>query len=112
MKILKGFAVWLAQAGATLALCCLATGTIWFPGPWYDLAAWGLMPLAGAIGAYLAVRGGVNHYIAWLAPPLCVYLAHYFVTGYTPDGAGPTLLAALEAVIGAAAGHVRNNMKN
>ncbi len=111
MKICKGIMVWLLQAVATLAVFWTATATIWLPGPWYEIAAWGLMPILGAASAYLAARRGVNNYIAWLAPPICVYLAHYIAVGYAPDEAGPTLLAALLAIVGAAAGHVRNNMK-
>ena len=53
----------------------------------------------------------MNNYIAWLAPPASVFFAHYIVTGYTPDGPGPTLVAALLAIVGAAAGHVRNEGK-
>ena len=53
----------------------------------------------------------MNNYIAWLAPPVSVFFAHYIVTGYTPEGAGPTLVAALLAIVGAAAGHVRNERK-
>ena len=87
MKICKGIMVWLLQAVATLAVFWTATATIWLPGPWYEIAAWGLMPILGAASAYLAARG------------------------YAPDEAGPTLLAALLAIVGAAAGHVRNNMK-
>ena len=108
MKICKGIMVWLLQAVATLAVFWTATATIWLPGPWYEIAAWGLMPILGAASAYLAARRGVNNYIAWLAPPASVFFAHYIVTGYTPDGPGPTLVAALLAIVGAAAGHVRN----
>ena len=68
----------------------------------------GLMPLLGAVSAYFATRHGVNNYLAWLAPPLCAYLAHYIVTTYAPSDAGPTLLTAFLSIIGAAAGHVRN----
>ena len=108
MKILKGVCVWLAQAALTMAAFCALTRSMWLPGPWYDIFAWGLMPLLGAVSAYFATRHGVNNYLAWLAPPLCAYLAHYIVTTYAPSDAGPTLLTAFLSIIGAAAGHVRN----
>ncbi|HIV31317.1 MAG TPA: hypothetical protein IAB20_10500 [Candidatus Pullichristensenella excrementipullorum] len=111
MKIFKGFCVWLLQATLALAAYVLLTLLIWLPGAWYELAAWALMPALGCISAYLVTRRGVNNYIAWLAPPVCVFFAHYIVTGYTPDGPGPTLLTALLAIVGAAAGHVRNEGK-
>ena len=108
MKIFKGFCVWLLQATLALVACVLLTLLIWLPGAWYELAAWALMPALGLVSAYGITRRGVNNYIAWLAPPASVFFAHYIVTGYTPDGPGPTLVAALLAIVGAAAGHVRN----
>ena len=90
---------------------CAADASDLASGAWYELAAWALMPALGCISAYLVTRRGVNNYIAWLAPPVCVFFAHYIVTGYTPDGPGPTLLTALLAIVGAAAGHVRNEGK-
>ena len=44
MKILKGVCVWLAQAALTMAAFCALTLSMWLPGPWYDIFAWGLMP--------------------------------------------------------------------
>ena len=111
MKTLKGFLVWILQLCLTLLAFWLLTHLIWLSGPWYELAAWALMPNRYTYRAYLATRRGVNNYIAWLAPPVSVFFAHYIVTGYTPEGAGPTLVAALLAIVGAAAGHVRNERK-
>ena len=111
MKTLKGFLVWILQLCLTLLAFWLLTHLIWLSGPWYELAAWALMPALGLISAYLATRRGVNNYIAWLAPPVSVFFAHYIVTGYTPEGAGPTLVTALLSIVGAAAGHVRNERK-
>ena len=107
VRMLKGLLIWLLQAGLTLLAFVLLTLLIWLTGPWYELAAWAAMPLLGAASAYWATRRGVNNYIAWLAPPLGVFFAHYIVTGYTPTSAGPTLLTALLAIVGAAAGYVR-----
>ena len=112
MKIFKGFCVWLLQATLALAACVLLTLLIWLGGAWYDVAAWALMPVLGLFSAYLVTRRGVNNYIAWLAPPVCAFFAHYIVTGYTPGGAGPTLVTALLSIVGAAAGHVRNEGKH
>ena len=112
MKTIKGLLLWLLQLCLTLVVFGLLTFLIWLPGPWYDLAAWALMPALGLVSAYGVTRRGVNNYIAWLAPPASVFFAHYIVTGYTPDGPGPTLVAALLAIVGAAAGHVRNEGKH
>ena len=108
VRKLKGVLVWFAQAGLTLLAFVALTLLIWMPGPWYDIMAWAGMPILGLFSAYLATRHGVNNYIAWSVPPAAVFFAHYIVTGYTPNGPGPTMVAALLAIIGAAAGHVRN----
>ena len=112
MKTLKGLLTWLLQSCLTLLAFWLLTFLIWLGGPWYALASWGLMPALGLVSAYLATRRGLNNYIAWLAPPVSVFFAHFIVTGYTPGGAGPTLVTALLAIVGAAAGHVRNERKH
>lgn len=108
MKILKGFGVFVLQAAATLLAFYALTCLIWLEGPWYEIAAWAAMPALGAVSAYAATRRGVNNYLAWIAPPVSVFFAHYLATGYTPTGAGPTLLSAFAAIVGAAAGFVRN----
>ena len=112
MKTLKGLLIWLLQTCLTLLAFWLLTQLIWLGGAWYDVAAWALMPVLGLFSAYLVTRRGVNNYIAWLAPPVCAFFAHYIVTGYTPGGAGPTLVTALLSIVGAAAGHVRNEGKH
>ena len=68
-------------------------------------ALWFVAPLAGLMSACLARRMGLNGYLAWLAPPICLYAAHALLWGYPPP-AGPTLLTALAALFGAAAGEV------
>lgn len=111
VKIVKGALALFAQAAATLTADCLLTALIWLAGPWYAIGAWGGMPLVGLLSAYWAARHGVNNYLAWLAPPLGVFFAHLIVTGYAPDQPGPTMLAALLAIVGAAAGYVVNHTK-
>ena len=106
VKRFKGVLAFLLQWVALLMADCLMSLTIWFAGPWYKIAAWGLMPLFGMAGAYWATVRGVNNYLAWLASPVCAFASHWLVAGFTPDGPGPTLLSALLAIIGAAAGDV------
>jgi hypothetical protein len=112
LKFLKGLLVLAAQMALSLATCSALTLLIWIGGPWYAVAAWFGMPLFGLFLAHIAVRLGVNNYLAWMAPPLGVFFAHYIVTGYTPDRVGPTLLTALLSVVGAAAGLVVKQSKD
>ena len=71
------------------------------------LALWGLQPLLGAVAAYRAVRRGLLNYLAWLSPPIALYLAFILIWSYAPP-AGAGLLSALVALIGSAAGEVYN----
>ena len=65
------------------------------------------MPLCGLFSAYYARKFGVSNYLAWIAPPLCVFFSHYLATFYTPTGTGPTFLTAFFSIVGAAAAEVR-----
>lgn len=71
----------------------------------YAALLWAGMPLAGLLTACAAVNRGLNNYAAWIAPPACLYAAHFAVWGYSPS-AGAALLTALAALVGAAAGEV------
>ena len=72
-----------------------------------DVALWALMPLAGLLTACLAVRRGLNNYLAWIAPAACVYAAFMLLYRFAPP-AGAGLLTAFASLVGAAAGEVLN----
>ncbi|OPZ69298.1 MAG: hypothetical protein BWY81_00496 [Firmicutes bacterium ADurb.Bin467] len=108
MRFLKGFLWWLAQAAASLAVCTLLTLLIWLDGTLYAVASWAAMPVIGLFTAYFVARRGVNNYLAWIAPPVCLYAAHLIVTGYAPNSVGPALFTAFLSIVGAAAGLVQN----
>lgn len=71
----------------------------------HGIALWALMPAAGLLTACRAVLRGLNNYLAWIAPAPCLYAANYLLWGYSPP-AGPALLTAFFALVGAAAGQV------
>ncbi|MBQ3079949.1 MAG: hypothetical protein IJC48_08150 [Clostridia bacterium] len=75
----------------------------------YSVGIWALVPLSGAIGAYIAVRRGVNAYLAWLVPPICAALVPLIASmGYLPP-AGRVLMCAFISIVGAAAGDTGNS---
>ena len=91
-------------------LACLAAGllvslAVGLPPLLSGLAWWLFMPLAGALSAFQAVRRGLLNYAAWIAPPACLYAAHFLLWRYAPP-AGPVLFCAFIALVGAAAGEV------
>lgn len=78
----------------------------------HTVAAYGLLPLAGAYTACRIVRGGVNPYLSWILPPLAATAAGFLVSlGYAP-AAGPVLLTALFSLVGAALGDVLQKQGN
>lgn len=99
--------VWLIQAIAALALGALTALSLWLGGFVHGAFLWCVAPLGGAAAAYVAVRRGLNNYLAWLAPPLMELLGNLLVWGYPPS-AGPVFLCGFIALVGAAAGEVRN----
>ena len=98
--------VWLIQMAVSglLGLLCAACHGI---SPLEGIAAWGLMPLSGLLLAYAATRRGLNNYLAWIAPPLLPALIWLLRWTYLPEP-GPVLVAVFCAVVGAAAGEVKN----
>ena len=106
MKRIKGLLVFFAQWIVLFGLYFLLHQLYWLSGPWHGIASWGLMPLIGMVSAYMATVRGVNNYLAWPAPPVCMFVAYWLALGYTPEGTGPTFLCALLAIFGAAAGEV------
>ena len=98
--LLVQFALMLA-AGALIALTSMLGAVV------YGIASWAGMSAAGAVTAYRATRRGLLNYVAWIMPPVCLWLGHWLLWGYSPS-AGPVLLCALISLVGAAAGEVMN----
>lgn len=107
MKRWKWPLAWLVQVvemlviGAAIALTDLLGGVV------YGILAWAGMPLAGLISGCRTTRRGLNNYVAWIAPPVCMALTHWLIWSY-PPAPGPILLCALFSLVGAAAGEVLN----
>ena len=106
MRRFRWLFVWLIQIAAMAVLGALAALSLWASRALYGICIWGLMPLAGCVSAYIATKKGLLNYAAWIAPPVCLALAHLGVWTYLP-GAGPVLLCAFISLVGAAAGEVR-----
>jgi len=112
VKFLKALLVFLAQFAVSLILFWLMTRTIWIQPGWiYRVLSWGAMPLSGMFLAYYARKFGVSNYLAWIAPPLAVFVSFYLTVFFTPTESGPTLLTAFFAIVGAAAAEVRRMQK-
>ena len=98
---------WVIQAAEMLAagfVAALSQGLGAIP---HGIALWALMPAAGLLTACRAVLRGLNNYLAWLAPALCLYAAHYALWQFAPS-AGAALLTAFASLVGAASGEVLN----
>ena len=98
---------WLAQIGIMLVVCLAQSVTYPLSPALYGALLWVAVPLAGLLTACFATRRGLNNYLAWLAPALCLYAAHYALWRFTPS-AGAALLTAFASLVGAAAGEVLN----
>lgn len=82
-----------------------AAGTV------FDVFIWALIPLLGAVTAYLCVLGGINPYLAWIMPPVGQTIACLIASaGYLPFG-GQMLLTAFVSLIGAAAGDTMEHIR-
>ena len=93
------------QSLESLALGFLVSLAMGLPLLASGVALWLLLPCLGALTAFQAVRRGLLNYAAWLAPPIGLYVAHFALWHYSPP-AGPALLCAFVALIGAASGEV------
>lgn len=107
MKKWKWPAAWLVQIVEMLAAGALVALADMLPPVFYGVAAWGIMPVLGLLTACRATRRGLLNYAAWIAPPVCMWLSHYLVWGYSPYP-GPVLTCAFVSLVGAAAGEVLN----
>ena len=99
--------VWLLQAAAALLLGGLTALSALLGGAVHGAFLWGIMPLGGAAAGYIAVRRGLNNYLAFLAPPAMEALSHWLIWRYLPS-AGPVCVCGFLSLVGAAAGEVRN----
>lgn len=106
-KSLRWARVWLIQALAALGLGALTALSLWLGGPVHAAFLWLLMPLGGAAAGYIAVRRGLNNYLAVLAPPLMELMGNLLVWG-RPCAPGPVFLCGFLSLVGAAAGEARN----
>ena len=88
-----------------LAACALQALSYGVHPALYGALLWAGVPLAGLLTACAAVRRGLNNYAAWIAPPACLFAAHFALWDFSPS-AGAALLTALTSLVGAAAGEV------
>jgi len=102
--------VLLAQFALALPAGVLIAATDLLP-PWvYNMTSWAGMSAVGLTLAYRATRRGLLNYAAWIVPPVCMWLGHWLLWGYSP-APGPVLLSAFISLVGAAAGEVRNQQR-
>lgn len=111
MKKLRYPLLLLLQAAGMLVLSYLLLSLLWVSGTLYQVSAWAVLPLLGAVSAYLVTVKGINCYLGWIAPPAMGLLAHYLAFFYLPASAGPFFVCAVVSVIGAAAGDVVKKSK-
>lgn len=105
------WAVILAAESAILFMIAAAAAlTEWLPLVVSNICLWCGYPLASAVAAYFATRRGLNNYAAWIPGPV-MYPAGYFVVWGYLTSAGPLFISALLAIIGAAAGEVKNQFE-
>lgn len=71
---------------------------------------WALLPLAGLLTAMRTTCRGINCYLAWIAPPICMCVVPWLLVGYSPY-AGSMLLCVFTSIVGAATGDVINRRK-
>ena len=95
----------LILTGGMLAAGALQALSLYVSGGLYDGLLWAGVPLAALVLSARAVRRGLNNYLAWLPPPVCLGAAHALIWGY-PPAPGAILLTAFTALVGAAAGEV------
>ena len=98
---------WLVQIAVMLVVCLLQALTYPISPALYAALLWVAVPLAGFVTALLAVRHGLNNYLAFLAPAPCLFAAHYSLWRFAPS-AGAALASCLAALVGAATGEVMN----
>ena len=110
MKKWKWPIAWLVQIAEMLAAGALTACTDIFSPLLFGVMSWAVMPLLGMLTACRTTRRGLLNYAAWIAPPVCMWLSHYLVWGYSP-APGPAAVCAFLSLVGAAAGEVLNQQK-
>lgn len=95
----------LLQIAASAAAGLAASASEIGPGWARILALWVAVPLIGGVTAFRAVTAGLLNYLAWIAPPALLYIAHIALWGYVPP-VSAALLCAFVSLVGAAAGEV------
>jgi len=111
MKFIRYAGMLLGQLVCMLLCAYLLYNTIWLSRTLYAAAVWAILPVIGLLSAYMVTIKGVNNYLAWIAPPLAAVAAHYLAFFYMPSSPGPLLICALCAIVGAAAGDVKNKFE-
>ena len=105
LKGLRWLWIWLIQIAVMALLSLLASLSFFASGALYGICLWLLLPLAGAVSAYLATVKGLLNYAAWLAPAIVLVAVHALLYGYAPH-LGQVFLLAFVSLVGAAAGEV------
>ena len=103
----RWYVAWAIQIIEMLLAGLLASASNLVSAPLYAVLLWAGAPLAGLFTSCRAVRRGLNNYLAWIAPALCLFAAHYLMWGFSP-AVGAGLLTAFLSLVGAAAGEVLN----
>ena len=105
---------WAVVLGLQMVLQLLAAVLVslaeWLPVWASNTCLWAAYPLVSAALAYHATRRGVNNYAAWIAAPVMYPAGYYLMWGYL-SSAGPMLVSALLAIVGAAAGETKNQFE-
>lgn len=112
----KWFLVWLLQLAAMALVSLIATfAPLILITPIAqvvnNICKWALMPELGVLSVYRATRAGLNHYIAWIAPPLMYSAIPWLILDFPPD-ALVMLILAFASIVAAAAGDVKNRYEN
>lgn len=113
----RWFVVLLVQAGAlgVVSAVFAFSSLLYFGAPEIagviqNIYAWGILQASAAYSAYKATRVGLNNYIAWIAPPVLYAALPWALVGFPPE-VGPMFLCTLLAIVGAAAGDVKNKLE-
>ena len=96
VSVLTALAVFALTAGADAA------------GVAYGMMMWAIVPIAGALTAFITVRMGLVSFASFWLPPILITSVHWLIAGYPPLSVGMPLTAALTAIVGAAAGEEVN----
>jgi len=93
--------------GTSLLSCLIPLGAILLPGLSFfvGIGYWGFLPIFGFCTSLWLTLRGVNCYLAWLLPPICMGGVPWLLIGYPPP-IGSAFLCAIISLVGAASGDV------